>query len=268
MIEPKISLTFSPAISEILLKLFGPVSEEIGKGWQERVSAKRRKNTEQIVQNAAAKLGDKLESPGAVPLRVVKEVINGGSYHDNPVAIEYYGGVLASSRTKDVQDDRGAVIAKSIERLSTYEIRTHYLIYATIHRLFGGLKKSLLLPEHRDSMCIFIDITEYDTVMGFDNADIEIKRKRNNILSASLFELHKGSFLETVRFGDTETLRKISGHSYPPGIIITPSFHGAEVFLYAFGMGDVHVDDFLQADIKYDVEGIPKGFQNAQIVKK
>ena len=261
MIEPKISLTFSPAISKIVHNLFGPVSEEIGKGWQERVSAKRRKNTEQIVQNAATKLGDKLESPGAVPLRVVKEVINGGSYHDNPVAIEYYGGVLASSRTEDVQDDRGAIIAKSIERLSTYEILTHYLIYATIHQLFRGSKKSLLMPAHRESMRMFIDITEYDIVMGFDNAE-----KRNTIMSTSLFGLAKGSFLADVSFGNTETLRKKYGRVYPPGIIIKPSFHGAEVFLYAFGMGDVDVDDFLQTDVKYDIEGIPKGFPNAQIV--
>ena len=263
MTEIKISLTFPPAINEILLNLFGPASEEIGKHWQERVSAMRRKNTEQIVQNAYTKLGDKFESPGTVPLRVVKEVINEGSYNDNPVAIEYYGGVLASSRTKDGQDDRGAIIAKSIERLSVYDIRTHYLIYATIHQLFGGSEKSLLMPEHRDSMCIFIDITEYDTVMGFENVE-----KRNTIMSASLFGLRKGDFLQNVGFGDTATLKKATGHSYPPGIIIRPSFHGAELFLYAFGMGDVPVEYFLQTDIKYDVEGIPKGFQNAQIVGK
>ena len=263
MTESKTSLSFSPAISEILLNLFGPVSEEIGKGWQERVSAKRRKKTEQIIQNAATKLGDKLEVPGAVPLRVVKEVINEGSYNDNPVAVEYYGGVLASSRTEDGQDDRGAVIAKSIERLSVYDIRTHYLIYATIHQLFRGSEKSLLLAAHRNSMCIYIGITEYDTVMGFKSG-----KKRNAIMSTSLFGLAKGSFLADVSFGNTEALRKETGHVYPPGIIIQPSFHGAELFLYAFGMGDVSVGDFLKTDFKYDIEGIPKGFQNAQIVGK
>ena len=263
MIEPKISLTFSPAISKIVHNLFGPVSEEIGKSWQESASAKRRKNAEQIVQNAAAKLGDKLEAPGAVPLRVVKEVINGGSYNDNPVAVEYYGGVLASSRTEDGQDDRGAVIAKSIERLSVYDIRTHYLIYATIHQLFRGSKKSLLLAEHRNSMGIYINFTEYDIAMGFEDVG---KEKRDIIMSASLFGLYKGDLSKSINFGSTEALKKASGHVYPPGIIIHPSFHGAELFLYAFGMGDVHVKDFLQTDIKYDIEGIPKGFQNAEIV--
>ena len=267
MTEPKTPLTFSEATGTVLFRLLGPASEEIGKRWQERIVAMRRKNAEQIVQNATAKLGDKLEAPGAVPLRVVKEVINEGSYHDNPVAIEYYGGVLASSRTEDGQDDRGAIIAKSIERLSIYEIRTHYLIYATLHQLFRGSEKSLLLHEHRDSMRIFINFTAYDNAMGFDTADIEIKRKRNNILSASLFGLHKGGLLEDGDFGSTETLRKASGHVYPPGIIIQPSFHGAELFLYAFGMGDVSVEYFLQTDIKYDIEGIPKGFQNAEIVE-
>ena len=265
MIEIKTSVSFSPAIRETFLKLLGPVSEEIGKYLQERIVAMRHKSAEQIVQNAAAKLGDKLASPGAVPLRVVKEVINGGSYNDNPIAIEYYGGVLASSRTEDVQDDRGAIIAKSIERLSIYEIRTHYLIYATIHQLFLGSKKSLLVYEHRDNMLISINFAEYDIAMGFENVD---KEKRNAIMSASLFGLYKEGFLENINFGDTETLRKETGHVYPPGIIIQPSFHGAELFLYAFGMGDVHVGDFLQTDIKYDIEGIPKGFPNAQILKK
>ena len=265
MTESKTPSTFSGATGELLLKLLGPASEEAGKYLQERVSIMRGKTAEQIVQNAATKLGDKLESPGAVPLRVVKEVINEGSYNDNPIAIDYYGGVLASSRTEDVQDDRGAIIAKSIERLSTYEIRTHYLIYATIHQLLRGSKKSLLLPEYRDSMCMFIDIAEYNIAMGFKNVDT---KKRNIIMCASLFGLHTGGFLENVGFGDTATLKKATGRLYPPGIIIKPSFHGAEIFLYAFGMGDVNVDDFLKTDFKYDIEGIPKGFQNAQIVGK
>ncbi len=263
MIEIKTSLSFSPAIREAFSKILGPVGEEASKYLQEFVFAMRCKNTERIVQNATAKLGDKLKAPGAVPLRVIMKVINEGSYNDNPVAIEYYGGVLASSRTEDVQDDRGAIIAKSIERLSTYEILTHYLIYATIHQLFRGSEKSLLLPEHRDSMRIFINLAEYDNAMGFENVE-----KRNTIMSASLFGLHKGDFLESISFGDTGTVREISGRVYPPGIIIKPSFHGAAIFLYAFGMGDVSVDDFLQTDFKYDIEGIPKGFQNAQIVGK
>ena len=267
MIEPKISLTFSPAISKIVHNLFGPVTKEIGGHWQERIAAKMRKNTERIVQNAATKLGDKLEAPGAVPLKVVKEVINEGSYNDNPVAIEYYGGVLASSRTKDGQDDRGAIIAKSIERLSVYEIRMHYLIYATIHQLFRGSEKSLLLADHCNSMRIYVDFTDYQIAMGFDAFDLETQRKKESILQSSLYGLAKGH-ISTFIFGNPEVLRKTYKSVSFPGLIITPSFHGAELFLYAFGMGDVSVGDFLQTDIKYDVEGIPKGFQNAQIVGK
>ena len=265
MTESKTPLTFSGAAGDLLLKLLAPLSEEAGKHWQERVAAKMRKNTDRIVQNATAKLGDKLEAPGAVPLRVIMKVIDEGSHNDNPVAVEYYGGVLASSRTEDGQDDRGAIIAKSIERLSVYDIRMHYLIYATIHQLFRGLEKSLLLPDQRDSMRIYINFTAYEIAMGFENVDIE---KKNTIISGSLFRLGTEGFLENAGVGDTETLRKISGHVYPPGIIVEPSFQGAELFLYAFGMGDVNVGDFLKTDIKYDIEGIPKGFQNAQIVGK
>ena len=267
MTESKTPPTFSGATGDLLLKVLGPVFEEFGKNLQERVSAKRRKKTEQIVQNATAKLGNKLETPGAVPLRVVKEVINKGSYHDNPVAIEYYGGVLASSRTEDGQDDGGAVIAKSIERLSTSEIRMHYLIYATIHQLFKDSGKSLLEGDC-DSMSIYIGIPEYRVAMGFNAHDIESQRKQKNILSASLYGLYRADLIEKFKAGGQEMLLDTNKPAPCPGIIITPSFHGAEVFLYAFGMGDVFVEDFLKTEIQYDIEGILKGFPNAQIVKK
>ena len=66
------------------------------------------------------KLGDKLDRPGQVPPKALKTIVNAGSYFDDAIAVEYIGGVLASSRTEVGRDDRGSRIAKMIDSLSVF----------------------------------------------------------------------------------------------------------------------------------------------------
>jgi hypothetical protein len=116
---------------------------------------RRMENIGKIFQNATRKLGDKIEKPGMVPPKVLKAVLDEGSFCDDVIAIEYFGGVLASSRTEKGRDDRGARIAKTIEELSSYQIRTHHLIYATIRSKFSssGLPFNM---EGRPKMQLFL----------------------------------------------------------------------------------------------------------------
>ena len=77
------------------------------------------------------------------------------------------GGVLASSRTAISRDDRGARIVKVIDNLSTYQIRTHYLIYSAISELFSNGANSFDLPGGRAEMQLFIPIQGYAEAMDF-----------------------------------------------------------------------------------------------------
>jgi len=112
---------------DALQKLLGPTAEYLGDGLR-YLTRRRIENIGRIFQKAGAKLGDRIEAPGEVPPRVLKTVLNEGSYCDDELAAEYFGGVLASSRTDTGRDDRGARIGKLLDGLSTYQIRAHYLI--------------------------------------------------------------------------------------------------------------------------------------------
>src|SRR5271157_1217903 len=100
-----------------LENLLGPTTEYLGEGMLKLVK-KRVENLQHIFASAEAKLGDRINSPGAVPPRVLAGVLNDGSYREDPIAIEYFGGVLASSRTEISRDDRSATFVSLVSRLS------------------------------------------------------------------------------------------------------------------------------------------------------
>lgn len=89
-----------------LAKLLGPTADYLG-GELQAYTQRRMENVGRIFSRAESKLGDKLERPGQVPPKVLKTIINDGSYADDELAVEYFGGVLASSRTEIGRDDRG-----------------------------------------------------------------------------------------------------------------------------------------------------------------
>ena len=102
--------------------------------WTER----RVNNVANIFSRAKEKLGDRIEEPGSIPPRVLKEVLDEGSFCDDPLTAEYFGGVLASSRSQVSRDDRGASWSALVARLSTYQVRSHFLIYRAIYDRFRG----------------------------------------------------------------------------------------------------------------------------------
>src|SRR5262245_36424227 len=112
----------------LLEKLLGPTAEYIGEGMKE-FTKKRAENIRRIFAYAAKLLGPRLELPGAVPAKVLRGVIDDGSFADDELAAQYFGGVLASARTGVSRDDRGATFNALLTRLSSYQIRAHYVFY-------------------------------------------------------------------------------------------------------------------------------------------
>jgi hypothetical protein len=88
-------------------KILGPTAEHVGvglKNWTEH----RVQNVARIFRKAAQKLGPDIETPGVVSPKVLKEVLDEGSYSDDELTTEYFGGILASGRTPNGRDDRAA----------------------------------------------------------------------------------------------------------------------------------------------------------------
>jgi hypothetical protein len=126
--------TFLGPVAE---RVLGPTADLLGeglRGWTEN----GRSNIARVFKRADERLTDKQRSSGSVPPKVLKAVIDEGAFCDDELAASYFGGVLASSKSEVGRDDRGAALAALVGRLSTYELRTHYLLYAHAQRRLVG----------------------------------------------------------------------------------------------------------------------------------
>lgn len=246
-----------------LEKLLGPTAAYLGNGLRD-LAQKRVENIGRIFKNAQEKLGSKTETPGEVPPRVLKAVLDEGSFCDDALAAEYLGGVLASSRTEDGRDDRGARVAKILSGLSTYQIRTHYLIYSTIKNLFSNAGLSMNL-EGRPKMQIYLPITGYFNAMEFNDIEAE---QFEQITTHVFFGLHAEDLIEGAwQMGNEESLKKLYSKAKEGGIICQPSAIGAELFLWAFGRADHPLDYIFNNDFKPTVDGLPPFVSDAAPTK-
>ncbi len=234
-------------------KILGPTADYLGEELK-AFTQRRVENTAKIFLNAKKKLGPRLDSPGQVPPKVLKSVINEGSYSEDPVTLEYFGGVLASSRTEIGRDDRGARIIKILDNLSAYQIRTHYLLYSTIAHLFSNSGSQFGLPENRAEMEVFLPFEGYDKSMDF----IQAERDNPQIFAHIWYGLHADKLIaDGWQSGGQEALQKIAKDVLGDGIICEPSSLGAELFLWGFGHGDKPLEYVLSDELKTEIDGLP-----------
>jgi hypothetical protein len=146
--------------AQLVVKVLGPSAEYLGTNLKQLIE-KRQQNTKRILENAEKKLVDKAKEDGQVSPRIVKEVLDEGSFCEDDIAVEYFGGVLASSRTENNRDDRGVVMMRLIGQLSTYQLRTHYMIYFAIKDKLGGSPINFADGNECHKARIFIPFSAY-----------------------------------------------------------------------------------------------------------
>lgn len=215
--------------AKVVEKILGPTTDYLGEGlklWTQ----KRVENTSRIFKRAQVLLGDDLNLPGAVPPKVLHGILNQGSFCDDELAAQYFGGVLASSRTAITRDDRGVSFVALLGRLSTYQIRTHFILYHSIRSLFLGSETNIATSEGRHGVRTFIPYAVYVPAMAFtEQEDVA------SILTHAMFGLARESLVEqNFNFGNVEYIEYIQRY-YPdanqPGIVFAPSALGVELVL-------------------------------------
>ena len=244
-------------------KLLGPTADYLGEGLR-NLTQRRVESIGQMFSNASKKLGSQLEAPGQVPPRILKTVINDASYCEDPLMVEYFGGVLASSRTDDGRDDRGARLMKIVENLSTYQVRTHYLLYSTIANLFSNSGKRFGTSEDRTQLEVFLPLTGYVTSMTFSQKELDNPQILFHIWNG----LYSDGLIESKwAFGRQEDIKKTFKNAPGDGIVCQPSGMGAELFLWAFGRGASPLEHMLSGQIDTAVNDIPNVVPGAVATK-
>lgn len=246
-----------------LEKLLGPTASYLGEEARDFVRA-RKETIGKIFKNASDKAGEKLEKPGKVPPKVLKNIIDEGSFSEDALAIEYLGGVLASSRTELGRDDRGARISKFIDRLSTYQLRSHYLIYGTVRKLFAGASLSMNMGD-RKKMVLFIPYVSFINAMDFSVDEV---MQLDTLIGHIFFGLHNDGLLEDrFIFGSHDSMKSNYKLADGPGIICQPSAFGTELFLWAFGQANKPLDYIFSKDFNPTVHGCPPYLDGARATK-
>jgi len=138
---------------DVVTKLLGPTAEYLGGELRDFVS-KRQEVAGRILKNAATKAAGRLDRPGRVPPRVLKDVISHATFQDDEFAVEYIGGVLASSRTEVDRDDSAATNSAML----TYQIRAHYVFYKIFKLLYNGKDAFISQGKFRTKMRTYVPL--------------------------------------------------------------------------------------------------------------
>jgi len=249
--------------AEIVGKLLGPTADYIGEGVKE-LAQKSTQNVKNIFSIALKKLGNGISIDGAVPPKVLKGILSEGAFCDDPLAAEYFGGVLASSRSGVSRDDRGATLIGLISRLSTYQIRYHYILYHFLKLVFNGSTENPGVAEGRIQRELFIPEEALFLAMDFAKGEMA-----NNIIAHTLFGLAREMLIEdNFQTGSRDILQKNFRQAPGPGLIFQPSVLGIELFLWAYGKPNMNILDFFDVENKFDIEASVKITSGALATKK
>lgn len=246
--EPATGLTIlgtAVGSAKVIEKILGPTADYIGAGvrnWTERRTA----NVANVFRKAANCLGDRIERPGSVPPKVLKNVLEEAAFSEDELTAEYFGGVLASSRSEVSRDDRGAAFAALVGRLTSYQIRAHYFFYTVLQQVYAGSGATLGGHEARRNCELFVPMQSYATAMEFSE-----KEDLWTILSHTIWGLiREGLLLNEFEMGNLEHIRSHYPGADQPGILLIPSFLGAELYLWAHGRGDLHPSVIFDRELK------------------
>jgi hypothetical protein len=241
--------------AKLVEKLLGPTADYVGggvKNWTE----KRVNNVKRIFGKAADRLGPKLDEPGAVPPRVLKGVLDDGSFCDDELSAEYFGGVLASSRSAVPRDDRGLTFLNVVSNLSAYQVRSHYVFYTLFKKYFNGAKFKTVYPVGNGPYHkIYVPFGVYAAAM-----DLQEGENVGEIAAHSLFGLDRHRLIYEFAYGGVEEVvlelyREANPGLEAPneGIIVGLSPFGAELFSWVHGKSDFQsVNDFSDPDTTFE----------------
>ncbi|MCK4829248.1 hypothetical protein KA005_76700 [bacterium] len=249
--------------AKLLEKILGPTAEYIGEGIKEWTQ-RRVHNVSRIFEKAKDKLGARLDEPGGVSPRVLKGILDEGSFLEDELSSEYFAGVLASSKSERTRDDRGATQIKLISNLSSYQIRTHFIFYTSLWEALRPFNSVVNPGTDRAIMLIYIQTPEYYIAMDLDS-EFKNEDEKLNILAHSMNGLKRSELIDNYTYGNKEAIIK-SHQKFPNfmvcedelsehGITFQPTPGGIELYLWAHGLGHITHFRFLDPEIEFKTSG-------------
>ena len=229
---------------DLLNKVLGPTADYLGSETRNLVD-KCNVNLDNVFKNATSKLGARLEEPGGVSPRVLKHVLDDGRFADEEIVVEYYGGLLAGSKSLTGKDDRALPYLAKVQQMSAYQLRLHFLFYFEILRIFKDApfnlgdgntwpKHALILPH-----ALFLNALPKEEW---------VQENYWKIMAQAVVGLSQEGLVSRYTYGDLEKKNQQFEDAPVNAILMAPSFLGAELFMWAVGAESPSGHDFFSLD--------------------
>lgn len=224
---------------DMVKALLGPTMEYLGqetKGLVEKCNI----NISNIFKKAYAKIID-IDDPQLVNVRAFREIINEGKMIEDELFAEYFGGLLASSRSPDGKDDRAVYYINMIKSLSIYQIKIHFLTYS---KLFEEIKENFLdIRSLKERKKIKIYIPEHVIHEYF----------RCHASQVFLFATHAltGLSEKSLIFRESSFGSAYNEHKFETsGIITGPTVLGIELYFLANGLKNIGINELTSHNVE------------------
>ncbi len=136
-----------------------------------------------------------------------------------------------------------------ISRMSTYQLRAHYIFYSVAKKLLDAKKCNIGLEEVRRELQILIPWREFASAMDFSKEEDRTLILRH-IMDGLEKEMLIGNF-ETWAYGAGDFLgSRFQEEFEKTGVTFCISALGVELFLWTQGKGERKIVDFCEKDIE------------------
>lgn len=170
------------------------------------------------------------EKKGAIPNNVVRKIISKSFDTHDDLMQKYLAGLLSSSMTDEGDDDRAVTLFSTIEDMSKYELRIHYLLFLSVKHFYSDAKSNL--GDETDQYGIFIPqsillkhigLTESDEAKDIISFCVQ-SLVRRGLISPNKSLAKKGLINQNYDLDVTED-----------GLLFRPTLFGACLFVWAMG---------------------------------
>jgi hypothetical protein len=170
----------------VLGRICLPAAEELGLLFQDKVRHWRLNNIIKIIQKTEGKIDyqDEKLTLSAHP-RVVKEIIDNGSWCDNDEIQNMWAGLIASTCNEKEGDDGNLLYVDTLKRLTV--VQAKILNYICVHCVLSVDKNGFVFAEH-----IKLNLDELKEITSFD----EIHRLDTEFDNLASFDILKGGPLQ------------------------------------------------------------------------
>ena len=216
------------ASKDMIAKLLGPTFDYLGGGLKSFVE-KRHDNVMSIFAKTNKKLGDKLNDEGTVNPRVLKHILDEGSFCEDNLTQEYFAGLLASSRTAIEENiaggDKSLPYLSIVEQMSATNILFHYLLYYSfVMKVFREEHINLFEESNITKYAVYFPITTALQIFGGSNLTVMMSEVCSHALKEKLINEYKFGKLP-----ESETNSEVEASM----LRVKPTLFGLTLFLKA-----------------------------------